>query len=467
MFKNIYKVLSFAFPISTGALLNMLSSFIAMLMVAKLGKLELAAGALAVSTFIVMMTVVATIFYALGILISHHKGNENAEMAISALVRNGFWLAIILAIPTALCLANADKLLLFFGQDLQLVLITQDYFFYAGLSMFPILIGGVITQFYSGIGNPKFTLLFSLISLPIMILLSYGFVLGNFGLPSLGLGGVACSSFITQSLLCLGVIAYMCASQKIRAYSIFTGKGRFWPNWSLCKSILVLGLPIGIQFGGEIAAMAGLTYLMGFFGVIALAATQIVSQYSMLFVMVTLGLSQALSILISQAKNKQDYSLIKGYIISAILILVLFLIITYTLFFLNPEALVNLYINDINNVDNIENNELTNLTITLFSISAIIVLFDGIRNLLSGGLRGLRDSKAPMIVGIVCLWGISLPMAYVTAFTFEGGPVGLRTGFISGFVIAAVLLWLRIQKHITPMRVESGHLTKFSSESLQ
>lgn len=444
MLKNIYKVLSFAFPISTGALLNMLSSFIAMLMVAKLGKLELAAGALAVSTFIVIMTVVATIFYALGILISHHKGNEKGETAISALVKNGFWLAIILAIPAAICLGNADKLLLFFGQDPQLVLITQDYFFFAGLSMFPILVGAVIVQFYSGIGNPRFALLFSLISLPIMILLSYGFVLGNFGLPSLGLGGVACSNFITQSILCLGIIGYMFVSKKIQTYSLFTGN--FRPDWSLCKSILVLGLPIGIQFGGEIAAMAGLTYLMGFFGVIALAATQIVSQYSMLFVMVTLGLSQALSMLISQAKSKQDYPLIKKYIISAIIILLLYLTITYALFFINPEALVNLYVND----NNAENKELISLTITLFSISAIIVLFDGIRNLLSGGLRGLRDSKAPMVIGIICLWCISLPVAYIAAFTFEGGPVGLRIGFISGFVIASILLWLRIQKKISP-----------------
>ena len=70
-----------------------------MMMVAQLGKEQLAAGSLAIPTFITIMTVTATIFYAIGILISHHRGQNKTPTEIGLIVKNGFWLAIFLAFP--------------------------------------------------------------------------------------------------------------------------------------------------------------------------------------------------------------------------------------------------------------------------------------------------------------------------------------------------------------------------------
>ena len=79
----------------------------------------------------------------------------------------------------------------------------------------------------------------------------------------------------------------------MQKYPIFTGK--FKPNFSLIKNIFLLGYPIGMQFGAELSAMTMATYFMGYYGTTALTASQIVSQYSMLVVMVILGLSQAVT----------------------------------------------------------------------------------------------------------------------------------------------------------------------------
>jgi Na+-driven multidrug efflux pump len=106
--------------------------------------------------------------------------------------------------------------------------------------------------------------------------------------------------------------------------------------------------------------------------------------------------------------------------------------------------LINLYVD----VDNPLNQNMVHLAIYFFAIAAIALSLDGLRNMLAGALRGVHDSKAPMQIGIICLWFISLPVCYLVAFTFKGGPVGLQIGFASGFIVASILLWRRMQKKI-------------------
>ncbi len=439
--KYAFKLIAFAMPLSASALINMLSSFAAMFMIAQLGEKELAAAALAVSTFITI-TMVVPIFYAQGILISHYRGQGKSAADIGELVKNGFFLAIILAIITGVLLWNADSILSLFGQDPQLIKLTPSYFHYAAFSMLPILIGAVIYQFYTGIGYPRFILFTSLVSMPTIILLSYGFILGKFGLPKLALAGVTCSGLIVQSTVCICILIYMTFAKSLSKYRIFSGS--FLPNWHLCKNILFLGFPIGLQFGGELAAMTAATYFMGHFGVAALAASQIVSQYTMLVIMISLGLSQALSILISEAYGKKDGMMIKQYLTSALIVLSGVFIIILMIFILTPEYLVKFF----NNENNPNNVYITHLAIIFFAISGVTLFADGIRNLFSGGLRGLHDSKSPMKSGIFCLWIISLPLSYLIAFKLHGGPIGLRIGFMSGFIIAAWLLGTKIYHKI-------------------
>lgn len=336
--QGISRIASYALPISAANLVNVISGFVAMLMVAQLGQIELAAGALALSTYITLMTIVATSLYAIGILISHYNGQEGAACEIGKIVKNGIWVSCLMTIPVSIILWHADTLLLLFGQNKQLVQIAKPYFHYAALGLFPILIAGVISQFNTGIGNPKFTMITALIRLPIIILLSFGFIFGKFGLPQLGLAGVMCASFIVQSLYCICVIFYLYRKENIKKYRLFSKP--FAPHWMTCKKIFTLGMPIGLQFGGELGAMTTATYLVGFFGVSALAASQIVSQYAILVVMMTLGLSQALSVLISNAYAKHDYNLIKKYLVSALIMLSVVFVFVAMIFLLFPNALI-------------------------------------------------------------------------------------------------------------------------------
>jgi multidrug resistance protein, MATE family len=443
LFHYMYKVITFALPISAAGVINMISGFIAMMMVASLGKEQLAAGALAIPTFITMMTVTATIFYAVGILISYQRGQDKTQIEIGLIVKNGFFLAVLLSFPTALGLWYIDKFLLIIGQNAQLVIYATGYFHYAALNMLPMLVNIVISQFYAGTGKPHFTLWIAVISFPLTLLMAYGFILGHFGLPRLGLSGITCASLIVQSLMMIVMLSIIYWHEKtgIASYQLFNKLSH--PNWSICKSIFTLGMPIGIQFGGELAAMTAASYLMGYFGASALAASQIVSQYTMIVIVLIIGLTQALSLLISEAYGRRDYFLVKEYFKAAMTILVLCTFTISIIFLAFPKELIQFYISQGKSDIRLEY-----LSIVFFAISAGLIFIDGFRHLLSGALRGLHDSRAPMRIGIIAMWLVSLPISYLIGIICHGGPIGLRIGFVSGFILAAILLFLRIRKKL-------------------
>lgn len=446
LFKAIYTITAFALPVSVGGIINMASIFIPMMMVAQLGQEPLAAGALAIATYITIKTVTVTIFYAVGILISHHKGQNLTPVAIGLILKNGIWLAIFISFPAALVLWHADKLLLLFGQDPQLVAITRDYFHYAGLGMFPLLTTTVISQFFIGTDRPRLPLLLALINLPLTILAAYCFIFGHFGIPMLGLAGVAFANLIAQSVILLYILFLLFAQNS--EYQLFTRP--FSPDWVTCQTIFKLGLPIGIQSGGESGAITISTYMMGHFGVIALAAMQVVSQYSLFVMMVSVGLTQALCVLISKAHGQGNINLMKLYFRASMLIFLACFFVVGILFSFFPSYLITFYFGK-----NPINNQIMYLGSIFFVIAAFVLFIDGIRNLLSGTQRGLHDSHTPMRIGLMTIWLISLPISYIVGFALHGGPIGLRIAFASGFVVAIVFQWKQTQgtlKHIEAHR---------------
>ncbi len=442
------KLAFFSLPISANMLFNMISTFIAVLMVAKLGKASLAAVALAGSTFITLSVITSSIFYAVSILISHAHGQKKPTVWIGALIKNSFYLATLLAVPASFLLWNMGTVLPWLGQDPALAALTYGYFHFAGLSMFPMLISMVIIQFYMGIGNPKFTLYITLLSLPFLIILSYALILGKLGMPQLGVSGITLAIFIVTTLRCIIILFYMFLVPSLKKYHLFTGSWRL--DLQLCQRIIKLGLPIGIQFGGELAAMTCATYLMGQFGVTALAAAQIVSQYSMLGIMIVLGLSQAVSVLVSKSYGEHDIYAIKHYFNAGFVLQILLFLVIGFVYYTLPMQLASLYVD----IQDPHNQLFLHLVRLFFAVSAVSLWFDSIRNFLAGGLRGIHDSKTPMVVGLVGLWAISLPTAYFIGFICKGGPVGLQIGFACGFLIASVVLWWRSKNKLMLLEFE-------------
>jgi multidrug resistance protein, MATE family len=438
--QSMKKVFYFSLPIVLNSLLGILPTLASIWILSRLGKDQLAAAAIATPTFYVIITLFTTGFYAVGIKVGHSFGKDKHSPEIGLWVRNGIFLALLLSIPAVIILLNVHFLLLWFGQNPHLVHIAEPFFSYGALAIIAMLINSALNQYFSGIGHPKIAFILSIITLPLVVGLSYVLVLGRMGFPQLGLGGINCASFIVDSLVTLcaiGIVIFAKWSQPYRVYSLPLGI-----SYRRCCELFKLGWPISIQVSGELSAMTACAYLMGLFGVSALAAAQIVGQFVIIFIMISIGLSQGISVLVSQAHGMANFAQVKQLTVSGIILIAMVSCAFVIAFFAFPTRLVDLYLN----IDHPTHTKLVDLASKFMMIAGLYICFDGIRNLLTATLRGLQDSKAPMQIGVACLWLIGLPCAYIAGFVMNGGPVALRLAYVSGVMVATLMMVYRYYK---------------------
>lgn len=438
---QIKKLLKISLPISANLLSSSITNFVAVLFIAKLGQNELAAGALAMSTYFTLIMIVQ-IFNAVGILISHAVGKNESPTAIGIIFKNSFLIASLFAIPMGILIWHADYLLVLFHQDPAIIQLTKTYFHYGALALLPFLLSGVISQFYFGINRPKSNLLETIITLPINVALMYCLILGKLNLAGYHLAGITIAMLMVQTGSCVVRLFRIYFNSDMTKYNIFAYSN--FINVAICKRILSFGLPIGAQTFAEVGSFTLLNYFMGFFGIIALAASQIVSQYSFIMIMIYLGLSRALALLNSKAFARNDFELIKKYQRSALLLLILLFIVLSPFYIIWPNALINFFI-----TDNISNPLTVIYWAKILMIFSFLTLFiDGVRNIYTGSLRGLQDTSTAMYAGIVCQWLISMPLSYLLAFHFQEGPIGLRIGFLGGFIISMIVVRIRVNQKL-------------------
>ncbi len=432
---HIKHIIHYALPICATNLFSMGAAFFVTMMLAELGETTLAALAIANACYITLSVFLNTCMYSTSILIGQHTSSNNKK-AISGIIWNSFWLAMILGILGTALLWQGDKFLLLIGQPKALVDSTTQYFHYAALTLIPILFGSVISQAYNGLGKPVVSTIFVIIRLPLTLYFSYELILGHY---HLGLAGASYGLLLAQIVALLLGIIYM---RFTSIWDYFSIKGvKYW-DWQEIKQVFNLGIHVGLQFLGEISAISVATFFMGYLGSVALASSQVVSQYSVLLVMIILGVSQAVSIRVSEACSRKEYALIDAYNAAALMIICITIALYSVLYLLIPNVLMSAFMD----VHDPKNQSLMELTQWLMWIMIPVMVFSGIKDVYTGSLRGLKNSKTPMVIGTLSLWLVGLPLSYLMGIFYQGGAIGLRIGFSIGFLVSAVVVWIYFLK---------------------
>ena len=219
--------------------------------------------------------------------------------------------------------------------------------------------------------------------------INYALIFGNWGMPELGLRGSAIASLIVQILSLLVIAAYV--KYALPQQQIFA---RIWrPDWDAFFLVGRIGVPIGFTMLAEVGLFATATLMMGWLGTIPLAAHGVALQLTSATFMVHLGLSNAATVRAGNALGRRDVAhLARGAKVVTVMSLGVALV-TIALFVAFPEQLIALFLDP----DEPNKEAIMAVGAVLLLMAGVFQLVDASQVMALGLLRGLRDTKLPMI----------------------------------------------------------------------
>ncbi len=364
-------------------------------------------------------------------------GSRGKLREVRRVVRQGFWVATVIALPFMALCWQVRPILLFFGQDPQLAAMAEEYMHALVWAMLPGLWFIVLRSFVSALSRPRIVLFVTLWGVGFNGVLAYGLMFGHFGLPAWGLMGSGIASTIAHSSMTLLLGAYVLWDRRFRRYALF---GRIWrPDWPRFIEILRLGFPIGLMWVLEVGVFAAALFLMGLIGTVEIAAHQIALQCAAIAFMVPLGISQAATVRVGLAAGAGDVLQIRRAGWTAIVLGTSFMGFTCLLFLFAGTVLVKAFLDPADPATA----PVAALAARLLIVAGIFQLFDGAQSVAAGALRGLKDTRVPLAVALIGYWLVAFPLAVALGFGLHGAAVGIWIGLASGLAVAAVLLNLR------------------------
>src|SRR5206468_2105563 len=248
---------------------------------------------------------------------------------------------------------------------------------------------------------PRVILWLSVGGIGLNALLSWSLIFGHFGLPALGLRGGGLGSTLTWLIMCGALIALVSFDRRFRRFHLFGNWWRFDPQRT--RAMIKLGLPIGLTMALEMGVFALAAYFMGWLGASAVAAHAVALQLAALTFMVPLGLGQAATVRVGLALGRHDRSAITRAGWTAWVMGVGFMAAMAVGMWAFPRVLVTLFLRDVP-----ANAAVIALAVSFVRIAAAFQLADGAQVIGAGMLRGLHDTRWPLIFALVGYWGIGL-----------------------------------------------------------
>jgi MATE family multidrug resistance protein len=171
----------------------------------------------------------------------------------------------------------------------------------------------------------------------------------------------------------------------------------------------------------------------------AMAGHQVALNLSSLTFMVPLGVSQATAVMVGQGVGRGDLPGARRAAGAGLLLGVGFMTFTAVLFLAFPAVFAGIYSDAV---------EVVAVATVLIPLAGVFQVFDGMQVVSSGILRGVGETRFPMIVNLMGFWCLGIPLSLFLGFRTPAGPRGLWWGLVVGLAAVAFLLLIRIRSHM-------------------
>ena len=406
-------------------------------LIGRLGDKAVAAAALAHTVLFTVFVVGMGIVSAVMPLAAQYYGARQPRMVRRAL-RVGLWASVILGVPLTGAQFWGGELLVALGQSRESADFAQRYLFGIAWCVVPGWFFMALRNFMGAVNRPEPGLWITLAAIPANALLAYALIYGAFGLPRLDLLGAGLATTIVNVGMCLAAIWVCYARRPFRKYRVL---GRWWRgDWQLMKQLIVVGAPMSGSFLLEYGVFAAAAQLMGWIGTAALTAHQVALQIAAVMFMVPFGIGMAATVRVGHAAGRGDAAATRRAGFSAIALGTAFMAAMTLLVALTRDTLPLLFLGR-----DAPDPQTVALASSLLVLGATFFIADGVQTVAAGSLRGLNDTRVPLVFAAVSFWLIGFTGCWIFGFTLGLGAYGIWVGLSVGIAAYAVLLIWRFQ----------------------
>ena len=435
--RELIEILGLAAPLAAAQLATMLMSVTDAVMLGHLSSDALAAGGMATNVGFLLIILMQGLQAGIQPLIAQARGAGDVR-PIGRAVWGGLIVGLLCVPPILLLLTQMDGFLRLIGEPSDIAAYALVYTRAFAWSVLPAAVIGLLRYFLSALERMRVPLAVAIAGVGINLLLNWALIFGHLGLPALGLAGSGYATSITWALMTVALAGYV-------------GYARLLPPdfWHLAwaerlkglRAVFRLGWPIAGIYAVEVGLFSASSLLVGRFGAIAVAAHQICLNVSALTFMVPYAISQAATVRVgfhmgagavarARLAGFTAIGLGIGFMSCAALVLALGRHLVFAIFLDRNDPTYD---------------QVVDLGMTLLAVACVYQMFDGAQVVAAGVLRGVKDTRVPMLLAGFGYWGLGMSLGVVLAFWVGLGPVGLWWGFASGLATVSILLTRRFR----------------------
>jgi multidrug resistance protein, MATE family len=405
--------------------------------IGRLGNEAVAAAALAGTVYFVSFTIGMGLVSAVAPLAAQAFGARDPRQMRRAL-RTGLWAALLISLPIMPFSLYGEHILLALGQTPTTARLAQHYLFGLVWGVTPALWFMAIRGFMGALNRPQPALWITLGAIPANALLVYLLIYGEWGFPRLELFGAGLATTTVNFGTVVASLWIATSRPPFRRYHVL---GRIWRiDWRLMRRLVMIGAPISLSFMLEYGMFSAASLLMGLISTTALAAHQVALQITTILFMVPYGISMAATVRVGHAIGRNDPGAVKRAGFVAILLGVV-LVAGFTLAVLAGRFAVARLFFGVAEDASIP----VALTSNLLLVGSTFFIADGVQGIAAGSLRGMNDTRVPLLFAVISYWLIGFALACLLGFQTRLGAIGVWVGLSVGTAIYATLLTLRFR----------------------
>ncbi|CCG42961.1 MATE family efflux transporter [Magnetospirillum molischianum] len=412
------------------------------LMLGWLGPDTLAAGALGANLYWAVFVIGIGLVTSTAPLLAQTLGRRrHALRDCRRTVHQGLWLAVLLCLPAWAVMWNADPVLRALGQDPALTGEAQRYLRFMQWGVLPALGFAVLRAFIAAHERPRAGLMVTVAAILLNALLCWLLIFGHAGLPALGVAGAGIATTVSEIFMFSGLLVFLMLDHRLRRYRLWCG---FWRlDLDRLRELLRIGLPMGLSMGFEVTGINAAAFLCGMISAHAIAAHAIAIQVASITFMVPLGLAQAATVRVGLAAGAGDRAGIgrAGWVAMALGIG--FMAAMAVVLTTQSARVVGLFLN----LDDPAALAVAQVAVPLLAVAGLFQVADGAQVVAAGALRGLKDTRIPMLFAGLGCWVLAVPLGAMLAFPGGLGARGVWLGLALGLAVVAALMTVRWSRH--------------------